>query len=155
MERIIARIRRHFLHNPIHTSTTANCDLWEETLVRENGYVFFSDIDYAGQNPAIWDALDHLRRMQNRLMQSGEAALDDAALMEDMRGALRFWLDRDFTNPNWWFNQIGMVSNLAAVILVLLDHLPQSMIDRAAALIRRGSLAGAPEILNWTGANLS
>ena len=155
MERIIARIRHHFLHTPIHTSTTTNCDLWEETLVRENGYVFFSDIDYAGQNPAIWDTLDHLRRIQAKLIRHGDAAFDDAALMEDIYGALRFWLDRDFQNPNWWFNQIGMVSNLAAVVLVLLDRLPQSMIDRAAALIRRGSLAGAPAILDWTGANLS
>ena len=45
MERITSRIRHHFLHTPIHTTTTTNCDIWEEALVRENGYVFFSDID--------------------------------------------------------------------------------------------------------------
>lgn len=155
MESIIARIRSHFLHNPIHTTTTTNCDIWEETLVREDGLVYFSDIDYGGQSPAIWDALDHLRRMQTTLMKTGEAAFADAALMEDMRGALRYWLDHDFTNPNWWFNQIGMVSNLAAVVIVLLDHLTDDLISRAADLIRRGSIAGAPAILDWTGANLS
>ena len=89
MERITSRIRHHFLHTPIHTTTTTNCDIWEEALVRENGYVFFSDIDYAGQSPAIWDALDHLRRMQSKQMKHGEDALSDAALMDDMRGALR------------------------------------------------------------------
>ena len=155
MERITSRIRHHFLHTPIHTTTTTNCDIWEESLVRENGYVFFSDIDYAGQSPAIWDALDHLRRMQSKLMKHGEASFADEALMDDMRGALRYWLDHDFRNPNWWFNQIGMVSNLAAVVIVLLDHLPQDLIDRSAELIRRGSIAGAPAILDWTGANLS
>ena len=155
MKTVTSRIRNHFLHTPIHTTTTTNCDLWEETLVRENGYVFFSDIDYAGQSPAIWDALDHLRRMQTKLMKHGEDSLTDPALMEDMRGALRFWLDNDFKNPNWWFNQIGMVSNLAAVVIVLSEHLPTELIDRAAELIRRGSVAGAPAILDWTGANLS
>ncbi len=155
MERIVNRIRDHFLHTPIHTTTTTNCDIWEETLIREGDYVCFSDIDYAGQSPAIWDALDHLRRMQTRLMRTGEDSFSDEGLMEDMRGALRYWLDNDFTNPNWWFNQIGMVSNLAVVVLVLLDHLTDDLVARAAELIRRGSVAGAPAILNWTGANLS
>ena len=53
MERITSRIRHHFLHTPIHTTTTTNCDIWEEALVRENGYVFFSDIDYAGDRKSV------------------------------------------------------------------------------------------------------
>ncbi|MBR5871402.1 MAG: hypothetical protein IKZ09_10235 [Clostridia bacterium] len=155
MKQVLTRLQKHLWNTRIHTTTTTNCEIWEETLVRENEYVYFSDIDYAMQSPAIWDALDHLRRMQTKLVKMGEAAQADEQLMEDMRGALRYWLDNDFTNPNWWFNQIGMVSNLAAVVIPLLDHLPEDLIARAADLIRRGSVAGAPAILQWTGANLS
>ena len=155
MNQILARVQSHFWHTPIHTTTTANCECWEETLVRDGEYVYFSDIDYSCQNIAIWDALDHLRRMQAKLMHTGQSALMDEALMNDMRGALKYWLDNDFTNPNWWFNQIGMVSNLAAVVIMLMDKLPPDTISRAAELIKRGSMAGAPVILSWTGANLS
>ena len=155
MKQVLSRLQEHLWHTRIHTTTTTNCEIWEETLVREGGYVFFSDIDYAMQSPAIWDALDHLRRMQAKMVALGPDAQNDEALMEDMRGALRYWLDHDFTNPNWWFNQIGMVSNLAAVVIMLLDHLPEDLISRAAELIKRGSVAGAPAILSWTGANLS
>ena len=137
MERIIARIRHHFLHTPIHTSTTTNCDLWEETLVRENGYVFFSDIDYAGQNPAIWDALDHLRRIQAKLIRHGNAAFDDAALMEDIYSALRFWLDRDFQNPNWWYNDIGMPISVTTIALLLHPVLDKPTLARAAEISGR------------------
>jgi hypothetical protein len=103
MKQVLSRLQEHLWHTRIHTTTTTNCEIWEETLVREGGYVFFSDIDYAMQSPAIWDALDHLRRMQAKMVALGPTAQNDEALMEDMRGALRYWLDHYFTNPNWWF----------------------------------------------------
>ena len=103
MESIISRIRSHFLHNPIHTTTTTNCDIWEETLVRENGAVYFSDIDYGGQNPAIWDALDHLRRNARQALLSPEELalhraeaydLERAYLTEERKVVLHRALDK-------------------------------------------------------------
>ena len=154
MNYVYQKVRNMFWREAIHTTTTTNCNTWEEHLVRDGGYVYFSDIDYSCQSVAIWDTLNHLRRMQYKLLAVGEGALDDEALMDEMRGALDWWLDHDFTNPNWWFNQIGMVSNMCAIVIMLGDRLSKQQISRAAELISRGSVAGTPSIMRWTGANL-
>jgi len=151
---VLSKVQSLFWKQAIHTTTTTNCNVWEDSLVRDKGYVYFDDVNYECHNTAIWDTLDHLRRMQTKLLSVGKDALKDEALMSDMSGALNYWLDNDFKNPNWWFNQIGMVSNLAAIVLMLLDRLTPEQIARAAELIKRGSVAGAPAILKWTGANL-
>ncbi len=154
MKSVLKKVHNQFWKDAIHTTTTTRCDIWDETLVRDGGYVYFNDIDYESQNTAIWDALDHLRRIQHKLLLSGKEALNDKALMNDVDAAYNYWLDKDFKNPNWWFNQIGMVSTLAAITIMLIDHLKPEQIARAAELIKRGSVAGVPSMLRWTGANL-
>ncbi len=154
MQSVFHKIQAQFWKNAVHTTSTTRSLSWEDTLIHDGPYVYFSDIDYTCQNTAVWDTINHLRRMQQKLLSEGHCALKDAALMGDMRAALEYWLDRDFQNPNWWYNQIGMVSNLAAVTIMLYDVLEPEQLSRAAQLLQRGSVAGTPAILKWEGANL-
>ncbi|MBQ9115436.1 MAG: hypothetical protein IJY04_00265, partial [Clostridia bacterium] len=154
MEKILENIRALFWKSSVFTTTTTNIVEWDKFLVRDGKYVYFSDINYDCQDIAIWDALNHLRRMQSKLCAEGLRALDNDALMEEMSGALDYWLYKDPHNPNWWFNQIGMVSTLSAVTIMLRDRLTDEQVKRAAELVSRGSVATLPKILDWTGANL-
>lgn len=154
MQSVFQKVQAQFWETAVHTTSTTRSMSWEDTLIHDAPYVYFSDIDYTCQNMAVWDTINHLRRMQQKLLSEGKSCLQDAALMADMRAALQYWLDKDFQNPNWWYNQIGMVSNLAAVTIMLYDVLSPEERTRAAQLLQRGSVAGTPAILKWEGANL-
>lgn len=119
------------------------------------GNFFFPDVDYADANRNVWRTAAHYERLETALVRGGRARLGaDPAFREKILGAVRFWLDGDFRNPNWWHNEIGMPMHLGNVGLLLGDALPEDDRARLCALVARGSLAGLPKIAGWTGANL-
>ena len=155
MKSVLNKISNIYWGESVPLTYTTNCETWDGHIVRENGYVYFDDIDYQQQNWARWDALNHVNRIQHKLITYGkEAALKDTQLLDDINAALDYWLDNDFKNPNWWYNQIGIVCSLSAVVIMLYDKLTPERISRCAEIIKRGSVAGCPAILQWTGANL-
>ncbi|MBR4960771.1 MAG: hypothetical protein IKY52_07735 [Clostridia bacterium] len=155
MKSVLSKAQAFFWAEGVPRTYTTNCSVWDDHLIRDNGYVYFDDIDYTQQDVAVWDALNHINRILDKLMSCGkEAALADKALLEDINGALDYWYDNDFKNPNWWYNQIGLVNALSAVTIMLIDVLTPQRLTRSAEIIQRGSVAGCPAILQWTGANL-
>lgn len=155
MKSVLAKVQSFFWMEGVPRTYTTNCSVWEDHLVRDNGYVYFDDIDYTQQDSAVWDALNHINRIIDRLMSSGkEAALADKILLNDINCALDYWYDNDFRNPNWWYNQIGLVSALSAATIMLIDVLSPERIAKSTEIIKRGSAAGYPAMLQWTGANL-
>ncbi len=144
MKNVLNNISKVYWEESVPLTYTTNCEVWDEHLVRENGYVYFDDIDYEMQNWARWDALNHVNRIQHKLIAVGkDAALADRQLLDDINAALDYWLDNDFKNPNWWYNQIGIVCSLSAVVIMLYDQLTTERIERCAEIIKRGSVLSA------------
>lgn len=116
----------------------------------------WEDIDYTDQTRSGWQAANHYVRMLKILKDFGrDRLLQDAAYSEKMTGALRYWLCHDFTNPNWWHNDIGMPRNMADLTLMLRPVLSPADYARATELVGRGSMATREDIsAKWTGANL-
>lgn len=117
---------------------------------------FWGDLDYSDMTRSFWQPAEHYARMQVILKGFGEERLhNDAAYTARMIGALRYWLDHDYTNPNWWHNQIGMPMGIGNVTIMMYPYVPIDMVTRAADLVARGSMATVPAIAqSWTGANL-
>jgi chondroitin AC lyase len=94
--------------------------------------------------------------MQTILKGFGQERLHrDPAYAKRMIGALKYWLDHDYTNPNWWHNEIGMPLGIGNITILLYPLLNADTVSRAAELVGRGSMATLPAISqSWTGANL-
>src|SRR5262245_38086992 len=69
--------------------------------LREDGT--WPDINYTDQARTRWLAADHLQRVL--LMAKSQAIHPDSALRTRMNLAIKHWLERDYQNPNWWWNQ--------------------------------------------------
>ena len=110
----------------------------------ENAYVF-SDIDYQDQTPSFWMPRFHCVRIRQALLQKGIANLAaDKEFCERIEGLLRYWVKKDYTNPNWWQNQIGTPLLFADIALLLeaakapfFDH---ELRDGIAKIVYRGTL---------------
>lgn len=68
------------------------------------GNCTFSDIDYSGDNPAFWPAVNHsarARAMATAVISPGSAYHGDASVQAAAYCALSWWLATDPQNPNW------------------------------------------------------
>ena len=121
-----------------------------------DGTLCWGDIDYADQTRSGWQAQKHYVRLLQILKENGrERLVQDTVYAETLRAVLRYWLVHDFTNPNWWHNDIGMPRNLSDLGLMMGDVLSPEEKEGVTKLVGRGSMATRDDIAEkWTGANL-
>lgn len=89
----------------------------------------WADIAYTDTNRASWRAVEHLYRAM--LLAKGFYLSHDAALADASATALRWWIDKNPQNSNWWWNDIGVPQLLSETYLLLGDRAPN---DRLPAL---------------------
>lgn len=105
------------------------------------------DIDYADTRRGRWDPRKHLERTRTLALHwhdSGDLAHLAAAL-----AGLESWLRRDLLSDNWWHNEIGNPRLVGEILLTLLGHVPDELLQAARPLMNRATREAA-----WTGANL-
>lgn len=134
----------------IHSVTELG-DKYASSLGAEGSW---PDIAYNDASRAKWVAADHLDRLlvmakASRLHHDAgvpEGTLDGATL----RG-LQFWLNKDFQNPNWWWNQIGVPQLVGEIASLMLPELPEESREKVVTIMQRSDW----KRIRWTGANLT
>ncbi len=116
----------------------------------------WADIDYAQQTRSTWPAQKHYGRLQKLLQECGKERLDgDAAYRTALLEALNYWIAKDYTNPNWWHNEIGVPRSLADIALLMYEYLSEAQLAGVCRIVSRGSMSHHEAIEgSWTGANL-
>lgn len=122
------------------------------------------DIDYACQDPAYWKTVYHLHNLlvlARVYRSSGSSLSGDAGLKRQIFAALDHWLKNDFTNPNWWYNQIGAPGQLSQILLLLDDgsegrehrensaSLTSARLEKGLEILRRAELGLTGQNLVW------
>lgn len=108
------------------------------------------DIDYAGTNRSVWEAMTHLSRLQSMAAawaNPRSALYHNDSLDQAVNRAFDYWLYHRFYNPNWWYNEIGVPQYVLHI-----------MILRSARLSHYQRIRGLEQIgqyrINGTGSNL-
>lgn len=142
----------------VQGAVTGSADELLDSLVPgpEPGTYLWRDLDYADRSRSgVWQAAKHTHRLEAAIVRCGRERLhDDGAAREKLLGALRFWLIRDFQNPNWWHNEIGTPALLGDIGLLLWEYLSGEETEQLLRLVSRGSVGSRPELLRRSGANL-
>ena len=90
-----------------------------------NSSCYWEDINYNDHTAASWAVEDHLIRV-NYMLQAltvpGSSVQHDPQLAIGVHCALNVWLVRDWMNPNWWFNQIGIPLLITGQLIMLGDN---------------------------------
>ena len=87
-----------------------------------NSSCYWEDINYSDRTLAIWATEEHLIRvniMLQALTVPGSSVQNNPRLAIGVHCALNVWLVRDWLNPNWWFNQIGIPLLITGQLLML------------------------------------
>jgi chondroitin AC lyase len=87
-----------------------------------NSSCYWEDIDYDDKTLANWATEQHLIRV-NYMLQAltvpGSSLQNNSRLATNVHCALNVWLVRDWQNPNWWFNEIGIPLLITGELLML------------------------------------
>ncbi len=109
------------------------------------------DVDYADPSRSIWRTVRHLQRARS-IAAVGRGRSPELEGGPELRKAalraLEHWIDRDFQNSNWWWNQIGVPMYLGPTLLLLGEEVPPELRARGARILARAKLGGG------TGQNL-
>jgi len=110
------------------------------------------DVDYRNSNLMAWKTPRHLGKVMllSRAYTSPESALHgDTRLRKAVLAGLDYWLERDFRNKNWWWNQIGVPRSLARILLLLDEELGQSRRKKGLEILARAKLGMTGQNLVW------
>jgi chondroitin AC lyase len=116
--------------------------------LRDDGTWF--TIDYGDASVSAWGVAEHLSRtllMAKACVTPGQSLYGDAPAIRKTLAALQFWLDKDYTNTNWWWNQIGVPQQIAEIVILIEPDISAAQKTKAMEILKR-----AP--LDYTGANL-
>ncbi|MCE5250770.1 polysaccharide lyase 8 family protein [bacterium] len=111
----------------------------------------WEDVLYTDQNRANWATFKHLSYLLTLAQgyESPSSALrGDPKLRVAVFAGLDHWLGKDYQNPNWWWNVIGVPGRLAQVLLLIDGELDDTQRTKGVEILTRAKLG-------MTGANLA
>jgi len=110
------------------------------------------EVDYEGRSRSAWAACNHLSHLGTlaRAYKSPKSKLrGDARLKKAVFAALDHWLEHDYQNPNWWWNQIGVPRTLAPTLLLLDGELSDAQRAKGLAILGRAKIGMTGQNLVW------
>jgi hypothetical protein len=148
---------RQYLLQPIPKTTEDSfvaptgpqMEQWAASL-QPNGA--WSDIDYLDKSRDFWKTADHLHRIEAMAKYyDGERAAGktDPAVRRAILLALDYWLQKDYRNPNWWENEIGVPTAVGNILVLMQTDLSPEELEQGAAIMSRAKIARTGQNKVW------
>ena len=119
-------------------ATSHNEDQIKQIMEQQNPDGSWPGIDYADDNRASWEPANHWRTYMNPLARFyNNCSRPDLRqqLKESIISGLGFWYNTNPRCPNWWWNQIGVPTDLGEVLLLSEELLSDELIIRGVELM--------------------
>lgn len=110
------------------------------------------DLDYTSQIRSRWPARDHVERTRDLAKAwalPGGPLQGDAAVRTAVLRALDHWLAKDYKNPNWWHNEIGIPRAISELVLLMETELSPEQKNTALRIVARAKIYRTGQNLLW------
>ncbi len=126
------------------------------TLKEWQGTYYFSDIDYGSSSKSAWDNVNHLIRLNHLINAYGKERLKtDPEARKTVTKILDYWLAKDYSSSNWWYNEIQTPRYLGFIGLRIREYLSDYEKEKMDIIMGRGTLKASAKATTYTGANLT
>ncbi|MGJ8654504.1 MAG: polysaccharide lyase family 8 super-sandwich domain-containing protein [Opitutaceae bacterium] len=118
--------------------------------IREDGT--WADIDYTSQRRGNWPTRSHLDRLNNmasRYMDPASVLYQQQALKDAVLSGVGHWIEKDYRNPNWYNERIGVPYRLGSVLILMGDVVPDAMLQAARPILYRSELGMTGQNKVW------
>jgi chondroitin AC lyase len=148
-EQEIQTIKKRVIENFI-SGGSVDIEEVNSLLARLQADGLWEGVDYTSTQRSNWPIFyHHYQRttvLTRALVSPDSPFYNDPELKTAVLVAVNAWLIRDWTNPNWWYNEIGGPLSLGPVLLALEDELTPEQVQKGMAILERGRIG-------MTGAN--
>jgi len=131
----IDQLRRQFITFLNYRPDDA--EQWRQAMQPDGSW---NDIDYSNQQRSHWPQVKHLARINslvNAWVASRNTGSHDHAMLKAALAALQYWAKNDYTNPNWWHQQIGTPLVLTKVMIMLGDNVTPELKNQLYPILDR------------------
>lgn len=112
----------------------------EKPIRDDEGNLYLQSIDYKSEIPSEWPVIGHLEYIMAYLRSIGKEQLkNDVEAQKTVIGLLDFWIQHDFRNNNWYWNQIGVPYDLADICIMFGDYLDKTRLEKIDEILNRGT----------------
>mgnify|MGYP006291513205 CR=1 FL=1 len=118
--------------------------------MREDGT--WEDVDYDHQRRSGWKTFSHLNRILSMMVgwrKPGSPLHKDERVLQSVLAGLDHWLEHDYTNPNWWWNQIGVPRVLGNILLIARGELSEERLRSGLRILERAEVGMTGQNLVW------
>ena len=106
------------------------------------------NVNYTHQSRSAWQTPQHLNHL-TQLAQAHYAGSSAPNLTDAIHKALTHWLKNDYTNPNWWWNDIGVPRTLSLILLLFDKELTDQQRALGTQILSRAQLEKTGQNLVW------
>lgn len=148
------RIRQQAVYEP-NIVAQYDAEVAYSLTVLTSNYTF-SDLDYSFQQPAIWPAYNHTKRMEwiaSCWQSPASAYYNNATILDIAVKLLDWWLINgpNSKQDNWWWWTIGVPITLGITTNVLSDHMLPNQTASANLMLSKANPSGYTACnLIWT-----
>ncbi len=145
-ELIRQQFSEYFTQNPLSESAVQR-DL---RAIREDGT--WADIDYASQRRGEWPTrihLDRLAKMATAWVNPSSAFYQQNAMKQAVLNGLDHWIKKDYRNPNWYNERIGVPYRLGRVLVLMGDAVSDKRLEDARPILYRSQLGMTGQNKVW------
>jgi chondroitin AC lyase len=153
LETVRRRIRASLLPDKLSKTAAERATRHADSIRPDGGW---QDIDYRNRTRSGWPVARHLRRLFDMAVAyrtQGQALSGEAALRKKTLAGIDYWLAKDFRNPNWWWNQIGVPMFLGRVLIVMEEDLSSEQLAAGIRIMKRSRVGMTGANLVWLASN--
>lgn len=115
------------------------------------------DIDYPSKTRGAWSPRIHLSRLLDLVIvyqKPGTDFYQKSEVSKRLHLALNYWLDNDFTSPNWWHPVIGTPMLLNPILILMEPELTKIQIQKAMPILNRCKIGRTGQNKVWQSGNV-
>ena len=140
-EASISKLKNNLVKNLLENKRTD--DRFSDGLnqLKEDGS--FSDVNYQDKTSGNWKAYSHLGHLLGMAIQyksPQSTYYNNQEFKKKVFKVLDYWLKNDFSNPNWWYQEIGTPQALGQAMVLLKDELSAEELESGLKILNRANI---------------
>jgi len=116
----------------------------------------WKEINYKDRTQSGWQTASHIDRLTAMAVayrQPKGALAGNAALKKAIIRGLDHWLAKDYRNPNWWWEQIGVPMRIGKVLVLMEKDLTPDQLAAGVRIMKRSKVGRTGQNLVWLAGN--
>ena len=154
-EASISKLKNNLVKNLLENKRTD--DRFSDGLnqLKEDGS--FSDVNYQDKTSGNWKAYSHLGHLLGMAIQyksPQSTYYNNQEFKKKVFKVLDYWLKNDFSNPNWWYQEIGTPQALGQAMVLLKDELSAEELESGLKILNRANIKFTGQNKVWLSGNV-